>query len=235
MLPRVDVVALSTTKSKAENLEIIRTTGHSRYPYCDPDLDHVKGVVHTRDIVRKVIANSAELELDEILRPANTVPDTQPLARLILDMQSEQTHTALVVDEHGTAVGMVFLEDALEEIVGPIHDEFDNRAPWIDKKGDTFEMAGGVPLPDAAHLLQLDLGTEEDTIGGYIISQLKRLPVAGDEVEVPPYRAQVVAMSRRRVARVRFTRGDTEQPPTTAPGSEPAGTGTAAPHPEDKS
>ena len=205
MLPRVDVIALSLEKSNEENLAIVSNTAHSRYPLCKPDLDHVTGVVHTRDVVRKMI-DGKEIDLAELARPAHTVPDTQPLARLILDMQRDQTHTALVLDEHGTAVGMVFLEDALEEIVGPIHDEFDKRAPWIDNRDGTFEMAGSVPLPDAAEVLGLDLGTEEDTIGGFIISVLKRLPVEGDEVEVPPYSAKVVSMSRRRVARVRFAR-----------------------------
>ncbi len=215
MLPRVDVVYLSTSKSDDENLEIIKSAGHSRYPFCNPDLDTVTGLVHTRDVVRRLIQEDT-VDLEKLVRPFPSVPDTQPIARLILDMQRGQAHSALVVDEHGTSVGMVFLEDALEEIVGPIHDEFDNRAPWIENKGDDFEMAGSVPLPDAAETLGLDLGTEEDTIGGFIVSRLKRLPVEGDEVEVLPFRAKVISMSRRRVTRVRF-----ERLPEESPGAEP--------------
>lgn len=207
MLPRVDVVFLSASRTHEENLEVLKNERHSRYPYCDPDLDYVTGVIHSRDVVRALIEDG-DVKLDELVRPLSSVPDTQPIARLIVEMQRGQTHAALVVDEHGTSVGMVFLEDALEEIVGPIHDEFDSRAPWIETKGEGIEMAGSVPLPDAAETLGLDLGTEEDTIGGFIVSQLKRLPVEGDEVEVLPFRAKVLSMSRRRVTRVRFVKSE---------------------------
>ena len=213
MLPRVDVSYLSTDRSLEENLAVIRKGGHSRFPLCEPDLDHAAGLIHVKDLFGEV-SEGRTPDLKALVRPIPSVPDTQPLSQLILDLQREQTQAALVVDEHGTTVGLAFLEDALEEIVGPIHDEFDLEKPWIDRTSDdVLEMAGAVPLPEAAELLDLAAGTEEDTIGGYVVSVLGRLPAEGDTVDIPPYVATVLAMSRRRVARLRFQRKPEEDGP----------------------
>ena len=208
MLPRIDVAYLSTQRTVQENLAFIQDSAHSRYPFCDPDLDNVRGLVLSRDVLSALIKGEPVTDLSRLARPIPSVPDTQPLARMMLDLQRTQTHCALVVDEHGTTVGVAYLEDALEEIVGPIHDEFDQKSLWVSRpEENTIEMAGSVPLPEAAELLELDLGTEEDTIGGHVVSLLGRLPVEGDEISIDSYRVTVVTMSRRRVARLRFQHG----------------------------
>lgn len=216
MLPRADVTCLSTVKGLEENLQIVRESRHSRFPLCQGGLDKVVGLVHTKDILREMIENK-EPDLRRLTRPIPTVPDTQPLSRLILSLQQAQTLCALVTDEHGTTVGVVFLDDALEEIVGPIHDEFDRRVPWLARPAPgVFDLAGSLSLPEAAELLDLDLGSTSDTIGGYIVTALGRLPSEGDKIEVPPYRATVMKMSRRRVARIRFEKlpeGSTQSDP----------------------
>lgn len=206
MLPRTDVVHLSAARTAQENLETIRTCGHTRLPLCDPDLDAVIGLVHGKDVLVAMLGGELRPDLAGLVRPMSVVPDTKPLSELIVGLQRDQAHCAVAVDEHGTTVGLVFLEDAMEEIVGPIHDEFDERVapPWVPTEAGGFEMAGGLPLPDAAALLDLDLGSEEDSIAGHVVALLGRLPEAGEILELPPWRVTVLSRSRRRVSRLRF-------------------------------
>ena len=111
-----------------------------------------------------------------------------------------------MVDEHGTIIGLAFLEDALEEIVGPIHDEFDeDRSEMFEVSPGVFELAGNVPLPEAADLLGISFDEDEaDTIAGYVISNLARMPKRGDTIVVGNYRATVLQVLRHRVLRLRF-------------------------------
>ena len=205
MLPRTEVVYLSTARSRAENLETVRTCTHTRLPLCDPDLDAVTGLVHGKDLLVALL-DGEEPELEALLRPMPTMPDTKPLSELLVELQRDQAHCAVAVDEHGTTVGVVFLEDAVEEIVGPIHDEFDERvaSAWAPTEVGGFEMAGSLPLPEAAALLDLELGSEEDTIAGHVVALVGRLPEVGETLDLPPWRVTVLARSRRRVSRLRF-------------------------------
>ncbi len=211
MLPRVDVAFLSTANTMKENLQILRETGHSRYPLGDPDLDHIRGVVHARTVLSTLLQEK-ELSLEAIALQMPTVPDTQPLSRFIVELQRSQTHAAAVVDEHGTIIGLSFLEDALEEIVGPIHDEFDEEHSEMGEVSPgVYELVGNVPLPEAMDFLGISLDEDEaDTIAGYVISQLARMPKRGDELDVGQYRATVLQVLRHRIVRLRFERIETE-------------------------
>ena len=206
MLPRTDVIFLSTSRTADQNLELIRTCRHTRLPLCDPDLDTVKGLVHGKDVLVAMLGGELRPDLNTLARPMPVVPDTKPLSELLVELQRDQAHCAVAVDEHGTTVGVVFLEDAVEEIVGPIHDEFDERvAPaWSPTDSGGFEMAGRLPLPEAAALLDLELGAEEDSIAGHVVALLGRLPEVGETLELPPWKVTVLALSRRRVSRLRF-------------------------------
>ncbi len=205
MLPRVDVAYVSTRLSTQENLEIIRRSRHSRFPLADPDLDNCLGIVHAKDILVSMLEEQAEQDLAAMARPIPSVPDTLLISSLIRSLQGERTHCAMVVDEHGTTVGMVFLEDALEEIVGPLPDEFDEEAPLVhNAEGHSVEMDGSLPLPEAAKHLDLELGTEEDTVAGFVVSRFGRIPKVGDQIEIFPYRVRILAMVKRRVSRVSF-------------------------------
>jgi CBS domain containing-hemolysin-like protein len=229
MLPRVDVVYLSLQNPPAENLHILRESGHSRLPLCEVGLDSVVGVVHAKDLLRFQPADEPP-DLKTLARKPIFVPDTQPLARLIGRMQRSRSHCAVVVDEHGSTVGLAFLEDALEELVGPIQDEFDEaEADVKNVGGGVLEVSGAMALPEAADVLQLaDLGDEADTIGGYVVASLGRLPRHGDELRVGSYHVTVVEVRRRRIARLRFElvprpaapRHDGDEPPDE---SEPGG------------
>lgn len=187
MVPRTEVAYLSTGRSDKENLQTVRETGHSRYPLGATDLDHTTGLIHARDVLGQLLAGE-QPDLKDLARELPFVPDTQPLSRFILDLARIQTHCAVVVDEHGTAVGMAFLEDAIEEIVGPIDDEFDERQEGID--------------------------SSSDTVGGWIVAKLGRLPRVDDAVEIGGYRATVAVLRGRLIGSVRFERiGSEPEPP----------------------
>lgn len=204
MVPRVEVVYLSQARSVEENLELIRSGGHTRLPLCRTDLDDILGLVHGKDLLSAVLGGQAQPELEALARTLLVVPDHQPLIQLIPELQRLHAHCAAVVDEHGTTVGIVFLEDALEEIVGPLHDEFDEKVSRWKSLGDgAFEVLGSLPVPEAEELLEIELGDDAGTLAGIVLEALGRLPLEGDSVELPPYRMTVQAMSRRRIARLR--------------------------------
>lgn len=205
MVPRVDAVFLTLQNEPEENVRIIGESGHSRFPLCRVGLDTVIGIVHAKDVM-KVVLEGETPDLQKLAREALFVSDTQPLSRLILRMQRTRTHCAVVLDEHGSAVGLTFLEDALEEIVGPLGDEFDQEGPSVQRRTNgTIEVVGDLALPEAAQELGLaDLDDESDTIGGYVIARLGRLPRRGDVVAIGPYQVSVTEVRRNRVVSLLF-------------------------------
>ncbi len=205
LVPRVDIAYLSLKDSPEENMKIIREAGHSRFPLCTDGLDAVIGFIHAKDVM-SALADGQPLDFEALARKPSFVPDSQPLSRLILLMQRTRVHSSVVVDEHGTAIGLAFLEDALEEIVGPIRDEFDEEGPDVaGAGGGAVAVTGSLSLPEAADILELpDLGEESDTIGGYVVSMLGRLPRSGDTLELGKYKVTIDEVSRRRVVRLLF-------------------------------
>ena len=205
LVPRVDVVALSIEDSAEESLATLKKSAHSRLPLCEDGLDGVQGIVHAKDVLRALIEGE-EVDLAALARPAAFVPETQSLPRLIGELQTSKNGCAVVVDERGTALGLAFLEDALEEIVGPIQDEFDgDHAPAPESPGPGVHvLPGSMPLPEAQQLLDLDELAGADTIGGLVICELGRMPRAGDTVRIGSLEATVEAVSRKRVTRVRL-------------------------------
>jgi CBS domain containing-hemolysin-like protein len=203
LVPRVDVAYLSLERDLEENLRVLRESGHSRFPLCEVGLDTVVGFIHAKEVLAAVAAGQ-DIDLQSLARRPLFVPDTQPLARLIAKMQRTRNHCAVVVDEHGTSVGLAFLEDALEEIVGPIADEFDEPAAAVrNAGGGVLDLPGSTALPEAEELLGAeDLGTESDTIGGHLVAELGRLPRPGDELTIGRYRIRVDEVKQRRIVRL---------------------------------
>ncbi len=207
LVPRVDVVSLDLESSPADNLARLGTCGHSRLPLVRHSLDQVVGVLHARDVLGKLI-DGGDVDLEALARPALVVPDTQPLGEFVARAQATGNHCMVVVDEHGTATGLVFLEDALESIVGPIRDELDSPVSpdAVEVEPGVFEVSGHLALPAAATLLDTDISGEEDTIGGHLVARLGHLPAEGDVVELPGLEATVLSMGARLIERIRFKR-----------------------------
>jgi CBS domain containing-hemolysin-like protein len=205
MVPRVDVVFLSLQNEDEENLRVVRESGHSRFPLCAVGLDTVMGIVHAKDVLTAQAAGGAP-DLRALARNPVYVSATQSVSRLIFQLQRSRSHCSVVVDEHGTCVGLAFLEDALEEIVGPIFDEFDEAPPGVVRLASgEIEVPGALSLPEAASVLELgDLEDESDTIGGYVVARIGRLPRKGDRLQVGDWMVNVTAVGRRRIERLRF-------------------------------
>jgi len=209
LVPRSDIVWLSQNDPTEENLRKVRESGHSRFPLCEHDLDAVLGIVHTKAVLAAMSSGAADVDLASLSRAPAFVPDTMPLSRLIVELQRTRAGCGVVVDEHGTVLGLVFLDDVLEEIVGPIYDEFDDAEaasePSLTRLSEkAVEISGAMSFPEARQLLALDHDGESDTIGGFVIALLKSLPKNGDQLVVGPYRVTVLRVSGRRIRRLRF-------------------------------
>jgi CBS domain containing-hemolysin-like protein len=220
VVPRVDVEFVTLEHTLEENLERIRTSRNSRLPVCELGLDTILGFVHAKDVLDVALLGEKP-DLRALVRPPLFVSDTMALSDFLLELQRERQHCAVVLDEHGTAIGLAFREDALEEIVGPLGDEFDEDVQELAKlPGGCFELAGRMSIPEVEDRLDFEFSDAEDegeeTIGGYVTARLGRLPRKGDSVRVGPYVASVLEVTRRRIARLRMT------PAAPVPASEPS-------------
>lgn len=204
MSPRPDVDCLSLNKPWKENLETIYRTGHTRYPLCETDIDHVIGIVHIKDIFLQKIEIKTSADLLKIKREVLFVPESRPVEALQQDFQQRRIHLAVIIDEYGSTSGIVTLEDVLEELVGEIQDEFDSEPPKLEQTAEGAVVDGQTPLSEVTEALGLEQVEvkETHTIGGYVNSQLGRIGRIGDTVELDGHIVKVLEMSGRRIMRV---------------------------------
>jgi CBS domain containing-hemolysin-like protein len=205
MVPRRDTVFLDVEQSFTECLEIIGRTKHSRYPLCEGSLEHVIGIVHVKDLVG--VDPNSPVELRTHARPPHHVPETMPMSQLLRHYQRTHQLMALVVDEHGTIVGVVTLENVMEQIVGSVEDEFDTEPPYFTPDGDSrCIVLGSTPLELVNEQLGLNLEAEDvDTFAGALLEQVGRLLQKGDCIELPGARAEVIEVEGARAKRIRVT------------------------------
>lgn len=206
MVPRQDMCCLFTEDTFEENMRVVRETGHTRYPLCTEDKDHVIGMVHIRDLMDLDMNDTESKNLNAVMREILVVPEGMSVAKLLQFMRRKRTHLAVVADEYGGTAGLVALEDVLEEIVGDIQDEHDNDEEAEVKRfpDGCYEFDGRVLLDDVAELLNIRLEEpEEDTIGGYIFGSLGRRPEIGDKVNIGDYTFEVLQVNGFRVVRVK--------------------------------
>jgi CBS domain containing-hemolysin-like protein len=208
MTPRQDVVVLNSDEPFEKALEVARRTKHTRFPLVKGGhLDDANGLIHIKDILKLV--GTPDPDLMRIKRELKMVPDTMPLDILLKFFLKERAHLAMAVDEFGTPVGIVFLDNVIEELVGDIQDEFDNERPesnWINE--NEFVIEGTMTLNDLASLaeeLEIESG-EVTTVGGYITQQLGRFPEVGESIEIEGWEAKVTSTDGRRVGQVHFRR-----------------------------
>ncbi len=202
MVPRPEVQFVTTDMTFQQVVERVQATGLTRLPLCQPDggLDATIGVVHAKDLL--VAVASGELDgLEQLARPVERVPDSLLIDELLEQLRRRREHMALVVDEHGTTIGLVTLEDVLEEIVGEIEDEFDPEAPpAIEERDGTLRIAGSAPLRLVAETLGVELeDMHEATVGGYVVEQIGRLPEVGERVDLGGVPLEVAAVGEAQV------------------------------------
>jgi CBS domain containing-hemolysin-like protein len=203
MVPRARVVVVSGENTLEQNLELIRSSGHSRFPFTpNGELDAVKGVILVKDLLFR-LREQGSVDLESIAGPALVIPSAAPLERLLRTFQDERRHLAVVVDEYGGVQGIVTLEDVLEEIVGEIEDESDRVDPSIIRRSaDVVVCRGLAETRKVFGLLGIEEATESVTMGGFVAELVGRIPVVGDSVERNGFLYTVLRASARRAERI---------------------------------
>ncbi|MEV0567040.1 hemolysin family protein [Dactylosporangium sp. NPDC050588] len=202
MVPRTEVLFLDAGLTVAEAVTVVRATRHSRFPVIDGDQDDVLGFVHVRDLTLLPAVDPC-LRLRELTREVKRLPASKRVLAALSEMRREGHHLAVVIDEYGGTAGIVTLEDLIEELVGEIHDEYD--LPPLEEK--TAEVDGRLNLADLAERTGLTLPTGPyETVAGFVMARLGRLPRSGDEVRHDGWHLHVRTVEGRRVARVSVIR-----------------------------
>lgn len=228
MVPRPDIVSVAHDFRVADVMEVVLLNGYSRVPVLGEGIDDVVGLVFAKDLMRAERDGREDEPVANLVRPARAVPETKPVSELLREMQAEQFHMAIVIDEYGGTAGLVTLEDLIEELVGEIVDEFDTEDARVEPvPAGGVRVSGSLTIDDANDLLTVELPEGDyDTVSGLVLSVLGRLAATGDVVEVPGARLTVERVQGRRIMRVRIeevaTAGDADDADDDQAATEPA-------------
>lgn len=209
MRPKPDIVSVDSGSSIDSALDEAFEHGVSRVPVMREDEEgneDVLGIIYAKDLMRRIRAGEGALTVDSLVRPAIVIPENKPVAKLMREMQREHFHMAIVADEYGSIVGLVTLEDCLEELVGEIVDEHDDEVPLIRPmpNGESLVDAG-IAISEFNDHFRVNLDDDEfDTLGGYLFGTLEHVPVAGESIQVDGWRIVVEALEGRRITEVRL-------------------------------
>lgn len=212
MKPRFDMVALDADKSFEEIIKVVKDSGYSRIPVYRNSADNIIGILYTKDLLQFLQANS-EVSWLKILRPAFFVPEGKRISDLLIEFQAKMLHIAIVIDEYGSTAGIVTLEDILEEIIGEIRDELDEKTEFdfaqIDKNNFVFE--GKTLLNDMYRAMGIkdqpfeEIKGDVDSIGGLILELSGKIPQVNEEIEYKNFRFKVLNLDSHRIRRVKVT------------------------------
>jgi len=210
MVPRIDVLALDINTALEKAIQELNRSGHSRVPVYEETIDNIIGVLYAKDLL-KIDLRAAEngASWRDLLRPAYFVPEAKKVDELLHEMQARGVHIALVVDEYGGVAGLVTLEDIMEEIFGEIRDEYDESEEQLFQQisPDEFIILGRIDLDDFNDIVDTHLVKDvADTLGGYISSQVGRVPGGGEQIQVEDWVLQVEQVVGRRIRKVRVKR-----------------------------
>ncbi len=207
MTPRVRVALISVEDSVADLVQLAIKTGHSRFPVIEGSSDDVVGVAHVKHAVAVPRAKRSSVKVSAIMVSPLRVPEVMPLESLMVELRSKGLQMALVVDEYGGTAGIATLEDLVEELVGELGDEHDRAYAGVTRGANETILFSGMTRPDELKEMAIvvpDSGAYE-TVGGYMMAALGRIPKAGDEVAIDGGSLRVERMDGRRVDRVRFS------------------------------
>jgi CBS domain containing-hemolysin-like protein len=206
MTPRPDIVAIPADASLTDLRTLFREEQYSRIPVYRKDLDNILGIVFVKDLV--ALPPGTEPPLTTLMRSAYMVPESKRVSELLKEMQRRQAQMAIVVDEYGGTAGLVTVEDLLEEIVGEIRDEYDVEAETVTDEGDgVYVFSGKVSVDEVRERLGVEIEREGfETVGGYLLSHLGRMPYVGETFEVDDLAVEVLEVERRRITKVRVRR-----------------------------
>ncbi len=210
LVPRTDMKVLKKGARVSEALALIRETGFSRIPVFGETIDDIDGILYAKDLLPFIGNGDTPKRIDELLRDACFVPENKKVAELVNEFRRNRVHCAIVVDEHGGTVGLVTLEDLLEEVVGEIEDERDIEKPLIEKVGpEGIVIDAAAPLDELTDSIGLDLRDgEHESVGGFMLSLIGHLPSKGETVRRGRTTFVVDEVSDRRILKVRVIPGE---------------------------
>ena len=209
MVPRLDMDAVEVSSTLVQVAEMMVQGGHSRLPVYDDNIDHILGIVHSREVLASLAHPKASETLRDLVRPAFIIPETKRLDGLLEELKDKGVQMAIVVDEYGGTEGLVTMEDLLEEIVGEIEDEFSRtrEAEVVQLPDGGVLVDAGVTTEDVEELFTTRIkSTDVDTVGGYVYLTLGKIPQAGDVVFTDHLRIEVVSILGRRIRKLRISR-----------------------------
>ena len=205
MVPRVEVQAMDVNKPFSELMAMAKKTRHTRYPVVDSSLDSLLGVVHMKDVLG--VSEKADFDVRSVMREPTKVPESMPISQVLRHFQSTHQLLSFVIDEYGSIIGIVTLENVLEKIIGPVDDEFDVAdEPNIKKLlNNEYVVLGNAHIAEVEDALGLNLDDEDaDTVAGVLMTRLGKIPEMGDSFEFEGAVAHVLGVKNDRVEKIRF-------------------------------
>lgn len=207
MVPRIDMVTLSASADTDAAVDTALAEGRSRVPIVGEDSDDIVGVLYVKDLLQLMDTGAGPGPVTGLMRPAYFIPESKRVSELLREMQRDQVHLAIVVDEFGSTAGLVTIEDIIEELVGEIADEYDVEEPMATELGGGgYLVDARMPVGDLETLVGVDLPDEDwDTVGGLLLGLAGRVPVEGESFEFDRLEFVAVRVQGRRIAQIRVS------------------------------
>lgn len=208
MIPRIDMVTLESDATVDEAVDLALQGGFSRIPVYEESIDNIIGVLFTKDMLKQLREGHNSLPIRELVRPAYFVPETKKLDDMLREIRQKRTHMAIVVDEYGSVAGLVTIEDLVEEIVGDIQDEYDREENLYEQvTQNEYVFDAKINIDEFNELMDADLESDGyDTLGGFLLAQLDKIPVAGDTITFKDLIFTVLTTRGLRITKVRVER-----------------------------
>jgi len=206
MTPRPEIVAVSIDSTVEQFTELLRTKPYSRVPVYEGSIDHIKGIVFAHDVLQIPDAEARSHTVGELMKPVDFVPESKRVSALLRELQKENQHMAIVIDEYGGTAGVVTIEDLVEEIVGEIRDEHEAKADIVRESENSYVVPGNMDVDRLDELFHIrPNGHESATVAGLVSEILGRIPEQGEVVEQNGLRFEVLESTDRRVDRLRIS------------------------------
>ncbi|HET6514774.1 MAG TPA: hemolysin family protein [Thermodesulfovibrionales bacterium] len=205
MIPGPQMVTIGLAMPVEEIKSIISEEKFSRYPVIGKDMNDVRGILYAKDFFN-ILAKTGSVDIRRIIKPPIFIPEMMKISILLREMQKKRVHMAVVIDEYGAVSGLVTLEDLLEEIVGEIRDEYDTESPVIQLSDGSMIIDASISVRDLVEDYRVEIpeSPEYETLGGFILTYLQRIPQTGDAVEIEGKRLRIVEMVGQRIAKVKL-------------------------------
>ena len=204
MVPRTSMICCDSAAPLTEVLKAINESGHSRIPLYENSRDNIIGLIYAKDLLRFWGVPLEQLKLEQVLRPPYLVPESKNISDLLQEFRQRRVHIAIVIDEYGGTSGLVTIEDLIEEIVGDILDEYDLEEEWLIEEEGAVLIDGRLSVEEFEEHFTVSIEREKfDTVGGYIVEMLGRVPARGERLEFDGLKLLIVDADPRAVRQIR--------------------------------